>query len=100
MVLLWQVHYKCDELGRVIEYRVENLDGITPLFIALRKKIEYDKEGRVFRVKAYNNSNRLLTVNTYEYPNERQIRRIYWYDKKRRIPLIEFFNLTSSSLDV
>lgn len=95
MTLDWKIYYKCDDLGRVIEYQVENLDGVSHLFIALRKKLEYDRKGRIFRIKAYNEKDRIVATTTYEYPNEKQVRINCWCDRNNDVPIVEFLNATS-----
>lgn len=88
--LFWEVCYKNNKLGRVIEYTIENLDMTTHLFVTLKKKIEYDSEGRIFRIKAYNERNRLVTINTYKYLSPFQVQRHVIFKRKRDVPLVEF----------
>jgi len=94
MTLVWKVHYKCDNLGRVIECQVENLDGVSHFIVALRKELEYDSLGRIFRIKAYNEKDQLVSINSYEYLDNKWVRRNCWCDRNNKIPLIESLNAT------
>ncbi len=97
MVPFWKVYYKSDDAGRIIEYTVENLDEVSHLFIALKKTFEYDSQGRFYRVKAYNEDDKIVSITTYKYPNQRQVERICWCAEDD-VPFVEKISAISQCI--